>query len=162
MSARIRFRPRITRKNMCFFLPSARIRLLPISEKKLISGDKINISKRTSLFQVIKNIFPSMFLFCLFFFVTLNNFFLNKSKGFFNFVQLNNFCRNLSNVFFIWAPSITFVEICQMCFFIWAPSINFVEIRQMFFCYLGALINFSKNSFNVFFFLKCFFIALPH
>ena len=38
---------RALQKNMCFFLPSARIRLLPIFEKKQsISGDKKNFSKK--------------------------------------------------------------------------------------------------------------------
>ena len=59
-----------------FFLPSARIRLLPISKKiQLISGDKQNIPKKASLFQEIKNIFSAMFFFGLFFFAALNNFF---------------------------------------------------------------------------------------
>ena len=51
-------------KNMYFFLPSARIRLLPISEKKQsILGDKKTFRKKTSSFREIKNIFRAMFFF---------------------------------------------------------------------------------------------------
>ena len=67
MSARIRFRQHITKKTYVFFLPSARIALLPISEKKqLISGDKKDIPKKSSLFQEIKNMFPAMFFLLVF------------------------------------------------------------------------------------------------
>ena len=47
MSARIKFRPRITNKNMLFFLPNARIEVLTIFQKKhLILVDKKNIPKK--------------------------------------------------------------------------------------------------------------------
>ena len=45
------FRPRITKKNMCFFLPSARIELLQIFEKKhLVLVDKKNIPKKKQVY----------------------------------------------------------------------------------------------------------------
>ena len=68
MSARIRFRQRITEKHVVFLL-NARIGLLPISEKKqLISGDKKHIPNKISLFEEIKKyFFPAMFFLLVFF-----------------------------------------------------------------------------------------------
>ena len=72
MSARIRFRPRITKKTMCFFLPSARIELLPIFEKNhLILVHEKNIPKK---FQEINKTFFQLCFFLLVFFVALINF----------------------------------------------------------------------------------------
>ena len=69
----------LPKKTCIFFLPSARIRLLQISEKnQLILGDEKKHFEKTCLFQEIKNIVPVMFLLCLFFFVALTNFFLNR------------------------------------------------------------------------------------
>ena len=67
MSARIRFRQRITKKHVVFLL-NARIGLLPISEKKqLISGDKQHIPNKISLFQEIKkHSFPAMLFLLVF------------------------------------------------------------------------------------------------
>ena len=75
---------RITKKKTCvFFLPSTRIRLLPIfGKKQSISGDKKAMS------------------FLLVFFVTLIKFFLNRSKVFFYLVALINFSKNMFNGFF--------------------------------------------------------------
>ena len=91
MSARIRFRSRITKKTCFFFLPSARIRLLPISGKKQsISRGKKKLPKKTNSFREIKNISSYVF-FCLFFFVALINFFFKSSKVVFYFVALIDF-----------------------------------------------------------------------
>ena len=105
MSARIIFSQRITKKHV-FFLPSARIELLPISEKKqFISEDKKTIREKTSLFQVIKKHFLSYF-FLLVFFVALIDFLSNRSIFYFI----------LSNVFVISSPSLTFPKIGSMFF----------------------------------------------
>ena len=85
-------------KKYVFLLPSARIRLLPISEKKqLISGDKI----------------PGYFFILLVFFVALINFFKIGQKFIFisspslTFLEICqmlffylDFSKNISNVFF--------------------------------------------------------------
>ena len=57
------------------------------------------------------------------------------------------------------SPSITLIKIGQFLFIL-SLSLPFPEFVQCFF-YLVALINFSENSWNVFFFLKFFFTALP-
>ena len=83
------------------FLPSARIRLLPIfGKKQLISGDKKIFSIKTSSFREIKSIFPAMF-FLLVFFVSL----------FFKWVKS----------FFILSLSLTFPEIWPMFFLFGRP-----------------------------------------
>ena len=62
-------------KNMCFLLPCARIRLLPISEiNQLISGDKKHFERNKFISGDKKDIFPAMF-FSLVFFVALINFY---------------------------------------------------------------------------------------
>ena len=69
-------------KNMCFFLPSACIRLLPISEKKQsISGDKKNIPKKNKFISRDKKYFSS-YVFLLVFFVALITFFKLGQKCF--------------------------------------------------------------------------------
>ena len=86
MSAHIRFRPRITKKkHVVFFLPSARIRLLPISEKKPVDlmGIKKHPVKKTSSFREIKHIFPAMFFFACFFSSPLLSFLKIGQKLFF-------------------------------------------------------------------------------
>ena len=89
MSARIRLRPRITKKHV-FFLPSTHIRLLPIFEKKLpFSGDKKNILKKNKFISVDKKYFSSYVFFLLVFF-------LNMLKKVY--------------IFFISSPSLTFQE----------------------------------------------------
>ena len=85
----MRFRQCITctKKKKFFFLPSARIRLLPIPEKN-------------SLYQEIKKLFSSYVFFSCFF-VAFINFFSNRSKVFSYSVALINFSRNLSFFYFI-------------------------------------------------------------
>ena len=115
MSARIRFRPHITKK-MYFFLPSARIRLFPISEEKQsISGDKTNIFVKKYFITRDKKYFSS-YVFFAFFFVALIAFFIRLI--FFNLVAVINFSRNIFNVFFIFSPSLTFPKIGAMFFFL--------------------------------------------
>ena len=115
MSARIRFRPRITKKNMCFFCPARALDCCRFSEKKQsISKDKKNISKKTSLFREIKNIFPAIFFLLIF-----------SSPSLFFFL-------NRSHFFFILSPSLTFPNIWPICF-IWSPSLTFPKICSMFF-----------------------------
>ena len=114
MSARIRLRPHInTPKNCftCFFLPSTRIGLLPISKtEQLIWGNKKNIPKKTRLFQRQKYIFQATF------FLSTSLTFLKTVQKFFYFVTLINFSRNLPDVFFIWSPLLTFPKIGSMFF----------------------------------------------
>ena len=86
-------------KKTCIFSWPARVRLLPITEKRFISENKKH--------------FPS-YVFLLVFFVALINF-LKIGRKFFYFVALNNFFRNLSNIFFIWLPLLTFPKVG--CFF---------------------------------------------
>ena len=61
-------RARITKKNMCFFLPSARIRLLPISDKKI---KFISVDKKT---------LAQLHFYFAYFFVALINFFKKGQK----------------------------------------------------------------------------------
>ena len=119
MSVYIRLRSRITKKKHIFFLPSARIRLLPISEKnQLISGDKKKDFEKTSLFQEIKKHFPSYVFIFLVFFSSPSLTFFTMDQFFFYFVALINFSKKFSNVIFIWAPSGTFSKIGSTFFFL--------------------------------------------
>ena len=70
MSARIRFGPRIIKqKNMCFFSAQRAHQIVADFREKNSQFREIkkNISKKTSLFRKIKNIFPAMFFFVCFF-----------------------------------------------------------------------------------------------
>ena len=101
MSACIRFRPRITKKKT-FLLPSARIRLMTISEK---NSQFLEIKKhlqKKSLFQEIIKTFFQLFL--LVFSWPSLTFLKISQKFFFDLVALINFFRNLSNVFSILSP----------------------------------------------------------
>ena len=133
MSARIRFRQRITQKKTCVFFCRARsLDCWRFARKQLTSGDKKTISKKTSLFQKIKNFFPAMF-FCLF--IRRPPFFKKMVKSCFYFVALINFSRNLSTVFFISSPSLTFPKTGSMFFFLdvffFAFSLDFSDLKQM-------------------------------
>ena len=101
---------------MCFFLPSACIRLLPISEKKQsISGDKKNIPKKNKFISRDKKYFSS-YVFLLVFFVALISL---------PFFKLGQKC------FFISSPSLTFPDICPMFSIISLPSLTFPKIGSM-------------------------------
>ena len=105
------------RKNCVFFLPSARIRVLPIFEKNSQFREiKKHSEKNKFILGDDKNIFPAMFFCCLFFFRRPHYFLKNRTK-----------------VLFIFSPSLTFPEICPMFFFISSPSLTFPKIGSMFF-----------------------------
>ena len=129
MSTRIRFKQRITKKKTgVFFLSSARIGLLPISEKKqFISRDKKTFRKKHTFISRDENIFPAMF-FLLVFFIALINFLSNRSK-----------------VFFISSPSLTFLEICQM-FFCFTSTAIVVDASWNGRCDFDVLNFFSETS----------------
>ena len=97
------FRPRITKKTCVFFLPSARIELLPIFEKT--SVDKKTFKKKPSSFHEIKKTF-SQLCFVLLVFSPPSLILFKIGQKFFYFAALINFSRNLSNVFFFWGPKI--------------------------------------------------------
>ena len=80
-----------------FFLPSAGIRCLPISEKTVNFGNK----KHFEIFFISgdKKTFSQLCFLCLFFFVALINF-KRRGQFYFYFIALINFSRNLSNIFF--------------------------------------------------------------
>ena len=123
MSARIRFRPRITNKKHVFFLPSARVELLAIFEKKtFILADK-EIFRKKKQVHFREEFFSSHVFFCLFFSspsLTLFKIGLNCLY----FVALITFSRNLSNVFFIrYFPKIGGMFFSK-CFFFTAPLIR--------------------------------------
>ena len=67
MSARIRFRPHITKKTCGFFLPSARIGLLPISEKNSQFREPKKHSEKIKLILRYKKYFSSYVFFACFF-----------------------------------------------------------------------------------------------
>ena len=107
MSARIRFRPRITKKTCGFFLPSARIRLLPISGKK-------TFLKKTSSFREIKNILPAIF-----FLLPFINFFLMKVKSFVLFRRRDYLFKKFVQCFFYLDALINFFKnSLNVCFFL--------------------------------------------
>ena len=120
MSARIRFRLRITKKkHVFFFCPARPLDCYRFPEKQhTISGDKRNIPKKKKFISKDKKYFSGYVFFCLFF-VVLINFFLNRSKVFFHFFALINFSRNMTNV----------SKICSMFFFsqmfFFLPSLDF-------------------------------------
>ena len=118
MSARIRFRPRITKKNMFFFCTARALNCCRFSKKtRFILVDKKNIPKKKSLFQEMKHFFSSyVFIACFFSSPSLPLF--KKGHCFIYFVALINFSRNLSKVFFIWSPSLTFRKIGGMFIFL--------------------------------------------
>ena len=89
MSARIRFRQRITKN-------AQRAHWIVADFRKKNSGDKKHSKKKTSLFREIKTIFFSYVFVLLVFFVALINLFLNRS------------------IFFISSPSLPFLEMCPM------------------------------------------------
>ena len=123
MSARIRFKPRITKKNM-FFLPSARIGFMPISEEKqLVSGDKKKMPKKNKFISGDKKYFSS-YVFCLFF--RRPHYLFLIDQKFFYLVALISFFRILYNVFFILSPSSTVQKTVQCFFFLkyfFSPSL---------------------------------------
>ena len=61
---------------------------------------------------------------------------------------------------FFSSPSLTFFQIGQS-FFYFVALINIFQKYVQCFFYFVNLINFSKKC-SMFFFLKCFFSALPH
>ena len=116
-------------KHVGFFLPSARIRLLPLSEKNCQFREmKKRCRKKTSSFREIKNILPGIFFFACFF-RRPHYLFLKKVKSVFYFVALINFSRNVSNVFYLDAlisctkNMLTFFFL--KCFFLRPPSLDF-------------------------------------
>ena len=120
MSARIRFRQRIyNQKKNVFFLPSARIRLLPISQEKiqLISEDKIKFRKTNNFISRDKKLFSSYVFFACFFRKPSLTF-CQIDQQFFYFVALISFSRNLSNIF-IYVVGLTFPKIGLMFFFLY-------------------------------------------
>ena len=126
MSARIRFRQRNTKKNMCFFCPSRALDCCRFSKKICLFREIKNHSeKKKFITGDKKNIFPAMFFF-LFFSSPSSIFFSNRSKVFY-FVVLINFSRNLSNVFFYFIALINFSKnrlnvFFLKCFFFHLPS----------------------------------------
>ena len=86
--------------NMCFFLSSGRIRLLPISENNSWFREiKKHLEKKQIYFRRWKKKFQLCFYFACFFFVALINLFSNRPLG---------------RKFFMLSPSLTFLENCQM------------------------------------------------
>ena len=125
MSPRIRFRPRITKKHV-FFLPSARIRLLPISGKNSKFREIKKQFEKNKFISRDKKYFCGYVFFACFFLSPSLTLFLNRSKVFFilspslfqKYVQcflylvaLINFSKNMFNVFFLnvfFPPSLDF------------------------------------------------------
>ena len=93
MSARIIFRPRITKNHVVFLCPARALDCCRFMEK--IREIKKYFQKETSLFQEIKKHFPS-YVFLLVFFVALINFSRNLFR-FFYFVALIDFSKNRFN-----------------------------------------------------------------
>ena len=107
MSARIRGKPSTTKKTCGFFLPSARIELLPIFGKKhLILVDKKNIPKKNKFISGNKK--NCVFSACFFSSPSLTLFKIDLGH-FFYFIALIKFSRKTSKVFYLVAL-ITFSE----------------------------------------------------
>ena len=125
-SAHIRFRQRITKKKCVFFCPARALDCCKFPKIfQLISGDKKNILKKTSLSREIF-LFFQLCVFLLVFHVTLINFFSNNNffTSFCYFVALINFSKKLSNVFFFVAL-INFSKNMFNVFFYCPPSLDF-------------------------------------
>ena len=115
MSARIRFRPHITKKtHVVFFCPARALNFCRFPKKQIILGDGKKSEKNKFISGYKKNIFPTMFFFCLCFLVALFNSIWNRSKDIF-----------ISSPSLTW---LTFQEICQM-FFYFVALINFSKNR---------------------------------
>ena len=118
MSARIRFRPRITKKKCFFFSPARALDCWRFPKKKNSQFQEIKktFQKKTKFISRYKKIFFQLCFTCLFFSSPSLTFF--KIDLFFYFVALINFYRKMSNVFFISSLSITFTKNrFNVCFF---------------------------------------------